>query len=147
MSAKPSRAQGVDGESALQRFIQGLGSLSIVLGLTELIWGGAICSLLGLTGYNWLIRLYGGGQILAGILILNSRSPTPWLWLRVAIDALHLGTLFYGYTRDTLVYGYTPDPTDATNIMIAFVAMLALAAVDVYCALKFSHESKVRLAQ
>ena len=138
-----TEARRGDGDGALYRFTQGLGSLSIVLGVTELLWGGAICSLLDLSGYNWLIRLYGGGQILAGLLILNSKNPTPWVWLRVVSDALHLGTLFYAYTRDTLVYGYARDPGDTTNIIIAFIAMLGLTAVDMYCAVKLSQESKI----
>ena len=147
VSRRPTEVRGVEADSALHRFVQGVGSLSIVLGLTELFWGGAICSLFGLDGYNWLIRLYGGGQILLGLLILNSRSAAPWLWLRVALDALHLGTLFYAYTRDNFVYGYTPDPSDMTNVIVAFVAMLGLAAVDMYCALKLSREPRVRAAQ
>jgi hypothetical protein len=147
ISRKPIDARDVEADSALHRFVQGLGSLSIVLGLTELLWGGAICSLLGLDGYNWLIRLYGGGQILLGLSILHSRTTAIWLWLRVAIDALHLGTLFYAYTRDSLVYGYTPDPSDSTNVVIAFIAVLGLTAVDMYCALKVSREPRVRLAQ
>ena len=147
VSRRPTEARSVETASALHHFTRGLGSLSIVLGLTELLWGGAICSLLGLDGYNWLIRLYGATQILTGLFILYSQSATPWLWVRVIIDAVHLGTLFYAYTRDTLVYGYTPDPGDSTNILIAFVAVLGLTAVDLYCALKLSHESMRRAAR
>src|SRR3954462_12518568 len=90
---------------------RGLGVFSILLGLLELIWGGALGRSLGLDGQEWIVRVYGARELLTGVLILASKDPTPWIWLRVAGDALDIATLAYGYTR---------DPGDSTGIMIAF---------------------------
>ena len=82
------------------------------------------------------MRLYGGRQILTGIPILVSEDPTPWIWGRVAGDALDLGTLACGYTR---------EPSDATGIIAALLAVAGATAADVYCAATLSRESKVPL--
>jgi hypothetical protein len=61
----------------------------------------------------------------------------PGIWLRVAGDALDIGTLAWGYTR---------DPGDLTGIVIALVAVLGVTAADIYCGSKLSKDSKVPLA-
>jgi hypothetical protein len=92
---------------------------------------------LGLDGQEWIVRVYGGREILNGILILASKDPTPWVWLRVVGDALDIGTVAWGYTR---------DPSDMTGIVIALIALLGVTALDVYCASKLSKDSKAPLA-
>ena len=82
------------------------------------------------------MRFYGGREILTGIAILASKDPTPWVWGRVAGDALDIGTLAYGYKR---------DPDDVPGITTALVAVVGATAADVYCAAKLSAESKVPL--
>jgi hypothetical protein len=124
-------------DTATYRLAQGLGVFSIVLGMIELIWGGPLGRSLGLDGQEWIVRLYGGREILNGILILASKDPTPWVWLRAAGDALDIGTLIYGYTR---------DPSDRTGIIIALIAVSGVTIADIYCATKLSKESKVPLA-
>lgn len=44
-------------------------------------------------GQERLIRAYGVREIAKGVGILTSPNPTPWLWGRVAGDALDLATL------------------------------------------------------
>ena len=68
--------------------------------------------------------------------ILASKDPTPWVWGRVAGDALDIGTLAYGYKR---------DPDDVPGITTALVAVAGATAADVYCAAKLSGQSKVPL--
>jgi len=68
--------------------------------------------------------------------ILASKDSTPWVWGRVAGDALGIGTLAYGYKR---------DPDDVPGITTALVAVAGATAADVYCAAKLSGESKVPL--
>jgi hypothetical protein len=137
MRYKTNEEQRGQADTATYGLAQGLGVFSIVLGLIEVIWGGSLGRSLGMDGQEWIVRLYGGREILNGILILASKDPTPWVWLRVAGDALDIGTLAWGYTR---------DPGDLTGIVIALVAVLGVTAADIYCASKLSSESKVPLA-
>lgn len=137
MRYKTNESQRGQADTAMYGLAQGLGIFSIVLGIIELIWGGSLGRSLGLDGQEWIVRAYGGREILNGILILASKDPTPWVWLRVAGDAVDIGTLVYGYTR---------DPGDMTGIVIAFVAVAGVTIADIYCASKLSKDSKVPLA-
>ena len=136
MRYKTNLSQRGQADTATYRFAQGLGIFSIVLGLLELIWGRWLGRSLGLDGKEHVVRFYGGREILTGIAILASKDPTPWVWGRVAGDALDIGTLAYGYTR---------DPDDVAGITTALVAVAGATAADVYCASKLSGESKVPL--
>lgn len=75
---------------------RGLGWFSIGLGLVEVLAPHALARGLGLRGSERLIAGYGAREIATGIGILASRDPTPWIWGRVAGDALDLGTLATG---------------------------------------------------
>jgi hypothetical protein len=136
MRYKTNLSQRGQADTATYRFAQGLGIFSIVLGLLELIWGRWLGRSLGLDGKEHVVRFYGGREILTGIAILASKDPTPWVWGRVAGDALDIGTLAYGYTR---------DPDDVPGITTALVAVAGATAADIYCAAKLSGESKVPL--
>jgi len=136
MRYKTNLSQRGQADTATYRFAQGLGVFSIVLGLIELIFGRWLGRSLGLDGKEHIVRFYGGREILTGIAILASKDPTPWVWGRVAGDALDIGTLAYGYKR---------DPDDVRGITTALVAVAGATAADVYCAAKLSGESKVPL--
>src|SRR5690349_7963215 len=101
MRYKTNLSQRGQADTATYRLAQGLGIFSILLGMTELICGRWLSRSLGLDGKGGVVRLYGGREILTGVAILASKDPTPWIWGRVAGDALDIGTLAYGYTRDT----------------------------------------------
>ena len=136
MRYKTNLSQRGQADTATYRFAQGLGVFSIVLGLIELIFGRWLGRSLGLDGKEHIVRFYGGREILTGIAILASKDPTPWVWGRVAGDALGIGTLAYGYKR---------DPDDVRGITTALVAVAGATAADVYCAAKLSGQSKVPL--
>jgi hypothetical protein len=136
MRYKTNLSQRGQADTATYRFAQGLGIFSIVLGLIELVWGRRLGRSLGLDGKEHVVRLYGGREILTGIAILAAKDPTPWVWGRVAGDAVDIGTLAYGYNR---------DPDDVPGITTALVAVAGATAADVYCAAKLSGESKVPL--
>ena len=136
MRYKTNLSQRGQADTGMYRFAQGLGIFSIVLGLIELISGRWLGRSLGLDGKEHIVRFYGGREILTGIAILASKDPTPWVWGRVAGDALDIGTLAYGYTR---------DPDDVPGITTALVAVAGATAADIYCAAKLSGESKVPL--
>jgi hypothetical protein len=136
MRYKINLSQRGEADKPTYRLAQGLGVFSIVLGLVELICGRWLSRSLGLHGKEHVVRFYGGREILTGIAILASKDPTPWMWGRVAGDALDIGTLAYGYSR---------DPDDVTGITTALAAVAGATAADVYCAAKLSGESKMRL--
>lgn len=123
-------------DTATYRLAQGLGVFSIVLGLFELICGRWVGRLLGFEGKEYIVRLYGGREILTGVAILAWKDPTPWVWGRVAGDALDLGTLAYGYMR---------DPEKLGGVSAGLVAAGGATAADIYCAAKLSGQSKVPL--
>lgn len=133
MRYKTNESQRGQPDTATYRFAQSLGVFSIVLGLLELVFGRWVGRSLGLNGKEKIVRLYGGREILTGVAILASKDPTPWVWGRVAGDALDIATLAYGYTR---------DPDDVAGVATALVAVAGVTAADVYCAAKLSGESK-----
>jgi hypothetical protein len=133
MRYKTNLSQRGQADTATYRLAQGLGIFSIVIGLFELICGRWLSRSLGLDGRHRAVRLFGGREILTGIAILASKDPTPWVWGRVAGDALDIGALAYGYTR---------DPDEVTGTTTALLAVAGATAADVYCAKKLSSGSK-----
>jgi hypothetical protein len=73
-----------------------LGWFSIGLGLAELTMPRALARVAGMPNLPALTRTYGLREIGTGIGILTSRDPSPWLWGRVAGDALDVATVSAG---------------------------------------------------
>src|SRR5438552_2377733 len=71
----------------------GLGWFSIALGTLEIFATRLLTERLGMYGSEPLVKLYGLREIATGIAILTAKDPTPWIWGRVAGDALDIGTL------------------------------------------------------
>jgi hypothetical protein len=125
-------------DSGTYRLAQFLGIFSLILGVIELIWGGAIARHIGLGGgLEWLVRVYGAREFINGVLILMSKDPIAWIWLRVIGDALDAATLIYGYMR---------DPSHLVGVVVSFVLVTPIVILDIMCALKMSRESKTPLA-
>jgi len=97
---------------------QGLGWFSIALGAAELVAPKAICRALGMEHRAGLVRAYGLREIANGIAILSSAKRKPWLWGRVAGDALDLAALAGGNQRARLAMG----------------GVAAIGALDIYAA-------------
>ena len=73
---------------------RGLGWFSIGLGLAELAFAERICDFLGTSEDRAkLVRLYGLREIATGLGIFSRRTPTEWVWGRVAGDILDIATL------------------------------------------------------
>ena len=104
---------------------QGLGWFSIGLGLAELLAPHAVARGLGLRGHEKLIAGYGAREIATGIGILASRDPTPWIWGRVAGDALDLGTLAGGLAAGR--------GRERGNAALAIGAVAGVMLLDVLC--------------
>lgn len=74
----------------------GLGWFSIGLGVAELIAPRWVARATGLKGRHTLVRLYGVREIVTGVGILLAWDRKPWIWGRVAGDAVDLATLSRG---------------------------------------------------
>lgn len=70
----------------------GLGWFSIALGLTEIIAARPLAKALGMKSTT-LLRVYGVREIAAGIGLLTQARKGPWIWARIAGDALDVATL------------------------------------------------------
>ena len=137
-----------DYSSALQRassqlpwrrdqIASGLGWFSIGLGLVELLAPKQLCRTLGIEGRETLIQAYGVREIATGVGILTAADPTPWLWGRVAGDAVDLATL--------VIEARQPEGERRSNLSPALAAVIGVTALDVICASGLPGESSVEL--
>ena len=111
---------------------QGLGWFSIALGLVEVMAPRKLARSLGLDGHEKIIFGYGVREIATGVAILTAKDPTPWIWGRVAGDALDIATL---------ATGMGPENPKRQNVTLAMAAVLGATAADVYCAQALSRDS------
>ena len=101
-----------------------LGWFSIALGAVELLATRRLTRTLGMRGQEDLVRAYGVREIVKGVGILTSANPTPWLWGRVAGDALDLGTMAYAY----------PSSPRPKSLALAMANVAAVTALDLLAA-------------
>jgi uncharacterized membrane protein len=73
-----------------QQLVQGLAWFSIGLGLTALLAPRSLGALAGVGPRSGLIRFIGLRELASGAGLMSSRNATPWLWSRVAGDAMDL---------------------------------------------------------
>jgi len=115
---------------------RGLGWFSLALGAAELAAPHAIARALGMRGRERLLQAYGAREIATGIGILGSDRPRPWVWGRVAGDALDIATLSAGMGRD--------NPRRA-NVGMALGTVAAVTVLDVMCARQLGAEEEPRV--
>jgi uncharacterized membrane protein len=70
-----------------------LGWFSVALGATELLAPHAFARAVGTGRHPTITRLFGAREIAAGVGLLTQADRAPWLWARVAGDALDLAFL------------------------------------------------------
>lgn len=80
-------------------YARGLGWFSLALGALELVAARPLARRLGLPGREGLVRAYGLREIANGAALLKAENPQPWLWARVAGDALDVATIAAGGLR------------------------------------------------
>ncbi len=100
------------------RSADALGWFSIGLGAVQLLAPALVTAPLGLRGRERVVRLFGLREIATGIGLLRSDAPAPWLWGRVAGDALDLATLRAGLA------GARPRSAGAALAALAGIAVL-----------------------
>jgi hypothetical protein len=118
-------ARGRGAHSSSERLARGLGYFSIALGLAELLAPRAVSRSIGLEGREELVRVYGAREIATGVAILSSHDPTPWIWGRLAGDALDLVTL------GNAMQDADDDARD--SLALTAVAVAGIAALDAAC--------------
>ena len=79
-------------QSRAQTVAAGLGFFSIGLGLAELIAPRLVRQALGFRCSDSVVRLYGAREIATGVGILIAWKRAPWVWARVAGDALDIAS-------------------------------------------------------
>jgi hypothetical protein len=111
-----SRANG-----AVLALARGLGWFSIGIGLAEMLAPRILTQQLGMEGKEGLFRFYGARELAVGIGILMSDNPGPWIWGRVAGDALDLATLATGLDQHNPRKG---------SVAMALAAVAGVTALD-----------------
>lgn len=133
-AAALNSARDVHRERGTDLAARGLGVLSLMLGAIEVTGARSLAAMLGIRGQERFIQLCGAREILQGAAILSSRDPTMWVWVRVAGDALDIGTLAAEH--------YMGDGRKRRNMMIALGAVLGITALDLMNARKLSRENR-----
>ncbi|MGE3279598.1 MAG: cyclase dehydrase [Alphaproteobacteria bacterium] len=110
---------------------KGLGYFSIALGLAELAAPRALRRAAGIDVPDALVRGYGVREIATGAAILTTHDATPWMWDRVAGDALDIATV--ALAPADWRGGERRKPW-------AIGVLAAVAAVDLFCAACLSRE-------
>jgi len=124
MERHTARGQG---RPALRAAAVGLGIFSIGLGLAELLAPRRMARATGLPGREALLKAYGAREIASGIALLAADDPAPWLWARVAGDALDVSTLAAAAGNG--------DSKRAKHAIAAILAVAPVAMLDVASAL------------
>jgi hypothetical protein len=130
----PITARDVHRQTGSDLAARGLGFLSLMLGAMEVAGARPIAAMLGIRGQENFVRLCGAREILQGAAILTARDPTLWVWVRVAGDALDIGTLAAEH--------YMGNRSKRRNLALAFGAVLGITALDVMNARKLSREKR-----
>src|SRR4051794_30638940 len=89
-TALPGRSRSMYDETAA-----GLGYFSIALGIAELAMPRAMRRAAGIDASDALVRGYGIREVATGVAILMTHDATPWIWGRVAGDALDIATVAF----------------------------------------------------
>lgn len=114
-----------------------LGWFSIGLGVLELVAARRVGRAVGLGRRAGLVRAYGAREIATGIGLLSAAKPAPWLWGRVAGDALDLATLGAAAAA---------GPRRG-RALLASAAVAGVTAVDLLCTRAAGDAEPARLAR
>ena len=127
-------ATGRGAHSDSEKLAKGLGWFSIGLGLFELVAARTLCRALGMEGREGLVRAYGVRELATGAAILTSHDPTPFVYGRVAGDALDIATLAAGFGRN--------NPNNG-NLALATAAVVGVTILDALCAQGLTAEQRL----
>jgi hypothetical protein len=113
-----------------------LGWFNIGLGAAELAAPRAMARAGGMgAGRTLLVRACGAREVLNGVALLRSMDPEPYLWLRVAGDAMDLAGVGMGAWRGR---------SGRTRAGLALAVLAGVTAVDVMAARRLRERQTVR---
>ena len=119
-------------DKSARHLARNLGWFSIALGALEVAAPHRLSRALGWRGAEPAIAFYGLREIATGVAILASRDPAPFVWGRVAGDALDLVSLAGGFggSRRKAAVGF------------AFGTVALVTAIDLICAQTLSADNE-----
>jgi hypothetical protein len=115
----------------IYRLARALGWFSLGLGAAELVAPKMLCRSLDVDCDERLVQAFGAREVAAGIGILSQRNPTPWLWGRVAGDAMDLGTLSAAFGRSRR----------RGMMALAIGSVVGVTVLDVLCTIRLSQRA------
>ncbi|HEY7169504.1 MAG TPA: hypothetical protein VH417_01585 [Vicinamibacterales bacterium] len=110
------------------RIARFLGWFSLGLGAVELLMPKTVCRALDVDCDETLVQAFGAREMAAGLGILSQRNPGPWLWGRVAGDAVDLSAL----AAALRVSGRR------AMVGAALASVAGITALDIVCGLRIS---------
>jgi hypothetical protein len=112
-----------------RRVAQGLGLFSIALGAVELLAPRRLSQWLGLRSDPRVVQAYGAREMATGLAILGRpNDPGPFVWARVAGDALDLANLA----------AVASGSRARGRLGFAIAAIIGVTVIDVLCAQSLS---------
>ncbi|MGQ4273258.1 cyclase dehydrase [Terrihabitans sp. B22-R8] len=112
---------------------RGLGWFSLALGAAELLAPRTLSRVLGMEERSGLIQAYGMREVVTGVAILASEDPAPFIWGRVAGDALDLAALAPAMNDSNLQHD---------NVALAIAAVAGVTLLDLLCATALSNRAQ-----
>jgi len=113
-----------------------LGYVSVGLGLAALLAPRSVGRLTGLQEHAGLLRFIGGRELASAAGLLTQRDKAPWLWSRVAGDAMDLALLGTALR---------PSNPGRNRAMGTIAAVAALSAVDIAASVRETSRRSERL--
>jgi uncharacterized membrane protein len=115
--------------------VRNLGILSLALGAGGLLMPGAVSRMSGLQQHRGLLPLVGLRELAAGIGLLSSRNPTPWLWSRVVGDGMDLAVILSSLL--------SPGNPRRASAAVTAAVVAAITAIDTRESLRSSQSNAV----
>jgi uncharacterized membrane protein len=110
----------------------GLGWFSIALGAVELLLPGGLSRVVGVRKHRTMFRLLGVRELISGVGLLTRKNSTPWLWSRVAGDAMDLALVGTALTMPGAKQG---------RLVAAAAAVAGVTALDIMASKENSKRS------
>jgi hypothetical protein len=120
-----------DGRVRGRDLARGLGWFSLALGAAEVMAPRRLGKAVGVGEHPRLVQACGLRELVAGGGLLSSSDQRPWIWSRIAGDAIDLAALAPALSR------HNPRRSAACA---AFGAVAAVTALDVLCARRLDQE-------
>lgn len=134
--ATPMQRYRTNSAERNQQMAKALGWFSIGLGVVQLLAPRAISRAVGAADRPMLMRAIAMREIAAGVGILGQRKPTPWLWARVAGDAMDLTLLGLAARR-------ARNNSERSRVGAVSAAVAGIAVLDVLSSVRNTEHQRI----